>query len=328
MAISHAITTIPSILLVHASSPAPTHFIDYLIDGPRQSLDEEQQQQQEHQQQHASPSRAPPQHAFILVTTTAPYTEHDQPAPPPPLPPRIPDLLPPTRAPVLYKQQPTLRLQPVTPVSNYKATRRPVYINAPTPSETVKITPKYVYVSSKPPTGPTVAELPPQPRPIPTGPPPVKLKPVFKYTPDRPRPNQVYVKEHEHVDDDQLPDIRTSSLAEILHKLQASNHLPHTLTPDNIDNSIKTLIRILNNLKQTQTIVANPPQHHETKPTSNSPDYDYHTDTETEQHEEEEVEEQRPTVVAHVDAHVLPSKYSSGAGNKDIVLIFIDKFAR
>lgn len=127
-------------------------------------------------------------------------------------------------------------------------------------------------------------------------------------------------------DDDQLPDIRTSSLAEILHKLQASNHLPHTLTPDNIDNSIKTLIRILNNLKQTQTIVANPPQHHEAKPTSNSHDYDYHTDTESEQQQEEEEQKEHdnpPTVVAHVDAHVLPSKYCSGAANKDLGLIFI-----
>lgn len=108
-----------------------------------------------------------------------------------------------------------------------------------------------------------------------------------------------------------MPDIRTSSLAEILHKLQASNHLPHTLTPDNIDNSIKTLIRILNNLKQTQTIVANPPQHHETKHTSNSHDYDYHTDDDVEQQHQEQEEEQehvKPTVAANVDAKVLPSK--------------------
>ncbi|XP_060645941.1 dual specificity protein kinase splA isoform X1 [Drosophila nasuta] len=261
-------------------SPSPAQFIDYLIDGPRQSLDEEQQQHQQHQQQHhhqeSSPSRAP-QHAFILVTTPAPYADHPQ-------APRIHDLTP-TRAPVVYKHQPTLRLQPVTPVHNYKATRRPVYITPPTPSETVKITPKYVYVSSKPPSASVPSELPSRS-------PPIKLKPVYKYAQERPTsaplPSKVYAQE----DADQLPDIRTSSLAEILHKLQASNHLPHTLTPDNIDNSIKTLIRILQNLKQTQTIVANPPQHHETKPSSSSNDHDFDYNTE---HTEEE---HPPTTVA------------------------------
>ncbi|XP_060645943.1 transcription factor 20 isoform X3 [Drosophila nasuta] len=269
-------------VLVHPTprSPSPAQFIDYLIDGPRQSLDEEQQQHQQHQQQHhhqeSSPSRAP-QHAFILVTTPAPYADHPQ-------APRIHDLTP-TRAPVVYKHQPTLRLQPVTPVHNYKATRRPVYITPPTPSETVKITPKYVYVSSKPPSASVPSELPSRS-------PPIKLKPVYKYAQERPTsaplPSKVYAQE----DADQLPDIRTSSLAEILHKLQASNHLPHTLTPDNIDNSIKTLIRILQNLKQTQTIVANPPQHHETKPSSSSNDHDFDYNTE---HTEEE---HPPTTVA------------------------------
>lgn len=71
-------------------------------------------------------------------------------------------------------------------------------------------------------------------------------------------------KYHKQAHDiNELPDIRTSSLAEILHKLQESNHLPQTLTPDNIDNSIKTLIRILNNLKRTQSIVSNPSQYYE-----------------------------------------------------------------
>uniref|UniRef100_A0A1A9W2S5 Chitin-binding type-2 domain-containing protein n=1 Tax=Glossina brevipalpis TaxID=37001 RepID=A0A1A9W2S5_9MUSC len=89
-------------------------------------------------------------------------------------------------------------------------------------------------------------------------------------------------------DPNELPDIRTSSLAEILHKLQESNHLPHTLTPDNIDNSIKTLIHILNNLKNTQTIVANPPQHHELPP-QHSLDYDYNSDSrEQQQHQQQE----------------------------------------
>ncbi|KAI8046215.1 hypothetical protein M5D96_002416 [Drosophila gunungcola] len=248
-------------------SPAPPQFIDYLIDGPRQSLDEEQQQQQHQQQQHHSqhelPSaHQPPQHAYILVTTTAPHIEHQ------PAPQLHPEISTP-RPPILYNHQPTLRLQPV---HNYKATRRPIYVTTPSPagpsipSHTVEITPKYVYVSGKPPSAQS-QELPVREPSTVT---PIKLKPVFKYVHERPPLKPAYIPE----DEDQLPDIRTSSLAEILHKLQASNHLPQTLTPDNIDNSIKTLIRILQNLKQTQTIVANPPQHHdEHKPSSH--DYDY-----------------------------------------------------
>ncbi|XP_070137874.1 uncharacterized protein [Drosophila bipectinata] len=240
------------------SSPAPPHqYIDYLIDGPRQSLEEDQQ--------HERPSAPqPPQHAYILVTTTAPHIEH-QPAP------QLHHDISTPRPPVLYKQQPTLRLQPV---HNYKATRRPIYVTtpspagAPTPSHTVEITPKYVYVSGKPPGGSPNEHVIREPSTHT----PIKLKPVYKYAHERPPLTPAYVPE----DEDQLPDIRTSSLAEILHKLQASNHLPQTLTPDNIDNSIKTLIRILQNLKQTQTIVPNPPQHHDDH--EHSPkDYDYNT---------------------------------------------------
>ncbi|XP_052864565.1 uncharacterized protein LOC128271165 [Anopheles cruzii] len=41
----------------------------------------------------------------------------------------------------------------------------------------------------------------------------------------------------------------SSSLSDLLKSLQDSNLLPKTLTPDNIDNSIRTLVKILNNLK-------------------------------------------------------------------------------
>lgn len=57
---------------------------------------------------------------------------------------------------------------------------------------------------------------------------------------------------------DPIRDLGSSSLAEILANLQKSNQLPEHLTPDNIDNSIKTLVKILNNLKQTQTIQQKP----------------------------------------------------------------------
>ncbi|XP_043862314.1 uncharacterized protein LOC120453090 isoform X2 [Drosophila santomea] len=259
------------------SSPAPPQFIDYLIDGPRQSLEEEQQHSQ-----HERPSpHQPPQHAYILVTTTAPHIEHQ------PAPQMHPEISTP-RPPILYNQQPTLRLQPV---HTYKATRRPIYVTTPSPavsptsSHTVEITPKYVYVSGKPPS----AHNPELPLREPSTVTPIKLKPVYKYAHERPPLTPAYVSE----DQDQLPDIRTSSLAEILHKLQASNHLPQTLTPDNIDNSIKTLIRILQNLKQTQTIEANPPQHHE-EHKSSSQDYDYNTGSEEEHHSQSEKAVARP----------------------------------
>uniref|UniRef100_A0A182QA10 Chitin-binding type-2 domain-containing protein n=1 Tax=Anopheles farauti TaxID=69004 RepID=A0A182QA10_9DIPT len=45
------------------------------------------------------------------------------------------------------------------------------------------------------------------------------------------------------------PGTATASLSDLLKNLQDSNLLPKTLTPDNIDNSIRTLVKILNNLK-------------------------------------------------------------------------------
>lgn len=47
-------------------------------------------------------------------------------------------------------------------------------------------------------------------------------------------------------------DFDGNSLATLLRKLQETNHLPETLTPDNIDNSIRTLVKILNNLKKSK----------------------------------------------------------------------------
>lgn len=74
-------------------------------------------------------------------------------------------------------------------------------------------------------------------------------------------------------------DLGTSSkLGDILKKLQDSNHLPKTLTPDNIDNSIKTLVKILDNLKQSQTIQEKPEY-------NNQPDdYDYNNNNGDDDH--------------------------------------------
>ena len=70
----------------------------------------------------------------------------------------------------------------------------------------------------------------------------------------------------------------SSKLGDILKKLQDSNHLPKTLTPDNIDNSINTLVKILDNLKQSQTIQEKPE-------INNQPDdYDYNNNNGDDDH--------------------------------------------
>lgn len=53
---------------------------------------------------------------------------------------------------------------------------------------------------------------------------------------------------------DAPPGINGESLSNLLKRLQDSNDLPETLTPDNIDNSIKTLVKILNNLKKNKDV--------------------------------------------------------------------------
>ncbi|KAG5889140.1 hypothetical protein JTB14_016246 [Gonioctena quinquepunctata] len=55
---------------------------------------------------------------------------------------------------------------------------------------------------------------------------------------------------YEH--DDAPPTKASPGLAEILRHLQSTNTLPKTLTADNIDNSIKTLVKILDALKKQQ----------------------------------------------------------------------------
>lgn len=56
--------------------------------------------------------------------------------------------------------------------------------------------------------------------------------------------------------------INASSITTLLRKLQDSNQLPQTITPNNIDNSIRTLVKILNNLKHTQSVADTPSQHY------------------------------------------------------------------
>jgi hypothetical protein len=69
--------------------------------------------------------------------------------------------------------------------------------------------------------------------------------------------------------------IESSSVPEILTELQKSNHLPQTLTPDNVDNSIKTLVKILNNIKEKEQVIHKPPPKFSNHA---SDDYDYNND--------------------------------------------------
>lgn len=283
--------------------------MDYPVEEPKQSLDDEQHEAyHENIQQPLKPTLGPPSHAFIVVTTAAPPFQN----------PIVQDNYGSTVRP-LYKNKPNVRLHPVSKEKNgnYPSIRQPnptakppILTITPTPNAmNIDSAPKYVYVKEE--FGQKLST------------PPIKLKTLNKYETDKQSPIKQHPHELQHLvsrpqtlhagqghndgsnavaispphklhpsqnvlsDPNDLPDIRTSSLAEILHKLQESNHLPHTLTPDNIDNSIKTLIRILNNLKKTQTIVANPPQHHEPSPPSSS-DYDYSTSSEEQEHHPQE----------------------------------------
>lgn len=79
-----------------------------------------------------------------------------------------------------------------------------------------------------------------------------KPRPVYQHNKPRPAtPTQII---------DTASSTGSTSLADLLKKLQDSNHLPKTLTPDNIDNSIRTLVKILNNLKTSQQVHQQPEQ--------------------------------------------------------------------
>ncbi|XP_062536959.1 uncharacterized protein LOC134205596 [Armigeres subalbatus] len=79
-----------------------------------------------------------------------------------------------------------------------------------------------------------------------------KPQPVYQHNKPRPAsPTQII---------DTASSSGSTSLADLLKKLQDSNHLPKTLTPDNIDNSIRTLVKILNNLKASQQVHQQPEQ--------------------------------------------------------------------
>ncbi|XP_059217943.1 uncharacterized protein LOC106092742 isoform X2 [Stomoxys calcitrans] len=269
-------------------------YSDVSVNDPKQALDDEQNEtyKKNIQQQRKQTLRPPPQAFIEVMTTAAPFHQHI-----------IQENYVSTSRP-LHKPKHNAGSQ--TPKEeknpNYPTIRQPNPMARPLVTVTstphtmiMDSAPKYVYVEEE--FGQKLSAGS------------IKLKPVDKYghnkqtgtkqlhnlqhlaqrpptAVDEPADVAATLQQHQqhtpppetshHIlaDPNELPDIRTSSLAEILHKLQESNHLPHTLTPDNIDNSIKTLIRILNNLKQTQTIVPYPSQYYEKSPPF-SPEYDY-----------------------------------------------------
>ncbi|XP_037952880.1 LIM and SH3 domain protein Lasp [Teleopsis dalmanni] len=267
------------VAVVHpTANPSQSPYIDYIIEEPKQSLDEEQHGSIPTQQLKitAKPTSAPPQAAYIVITTALP-----------PATPTSAEYYGSTVRPA-YKKQPTIRLQAVAQEEQQKnyPTRRPTIIAPQLSNTAYSNKPNYKQVAIKLQSSNDYEEgieSTPTPQQLETEhvtPTPTSAKLPAYYAGDSNK-NQQHAPQS-IPDPNQLPDIRSSSLAEILHKLQASNHLPQTLTADNIDNSIKTLITILNNLKQTQTIVANPPQHHETP--TNAADYDYNAGGSQEEH--------------------------------------------
>lgn len=83
------------------------------------------------------------------------------------------------------------------------------------------------------------------------------------------------IDEHQLEEPLDLPNLESSTIEEVLTKLQESNHLPATITPENIDGSIKTLMKILNNLKKNQ-VIPKPPTPIQTNHAND--DYDYSSD--------------------------------------------------
>lgn len=80
----------------------------------------------------------------------------------------------------------------------------------------------------------------------------------------------------QHVQEQTQHDLHSSSISDVLTKLKKSNHLPETIKTEHVDGSIKTLVKILNNLKEKEVAKKPPP----TYSNHADDDYDYSTDEE------------------------------------------------
>lgn len=127
---------------------------------------------------------------------------------------------------------------------------------------------------------------------------PISLKHIPKYDPiikPSPVPKIVLTTKPPAFQNDQ-----PNTLSDILKKLQESNHLPHTLTPDNIDNSIRTLVKILNDLKKSQKVAEIPQQNHNQQSIDAQDDDYYDTDP-----IKDEGEDDSASGIEHTDNNLL-----------------------
>lgn len=70
-----------------------------------------------------------------------------------------------------------------------------------------------------------------------------------------------------------LRNLNVTSLTLLLNRLKEKNHLPPSFDAGNVDNSIRTLAKLLNNLKRTKKLKPHLP-----KPVVHHNDYDEHDD--------------------------------------------------
>lgn len=86
------------------------------------------------------------------------------------------------------------------------------------------------------------------------------LNTIANYRPDLMALNNFISTSSENPNDDISNHLNTTSLQSLLHKLQDANYLPKTLSVNNLDNSMRTLAKVLHDLKKSQKLAKPPPK--------------------------------------------------------------------
>lgn len=86
------------------------------------------------------------------------------------------------------------------------------------------------------------------------------LNTVPNYRPDLMALNNFISTSSQNPIDDISVHLNSTSLQLLLHKLQDANYLPKTLSVDNLDNSMRTLAKVLIDLKKSQKLSKQPPK--------------------------------------------------------------------
>lgn len=84
------------------------------------------------------------------------------------------------------------------------------------------------------------------------------LNTIANYRPDLMALNNFISTSSEQPIDDISVHLNSTSLQLLLHKLQDANYLPKTLSVDNLDNSMRTLAKVLHDLKKSQKLSKQP----------------------------------------------------------------------